>query len=204
MRQVVRWLQVRADGLLGPALAHGPGEYEPLHDLAGYILEQPYAFPGRELVSACGYLVLVTRGLGEPDARADVPVQPRSNGPHRKTLQLRPVGRLVPVRRSLMDSRNERGGPTYSTLFERATNDMTCWLFFHMESHRRSARQIISSPDNNPLAMRFLTSSFWLTISVSVRRTTDQSCEGNKSRTEIDSWVPLPSPAVVGDSDETI
>jgi hypothetical protein len=89
-------LQPRADGFLGLESADELDEYEMLQDLAGYILEQPSA-PQPDTVRAWGYLVVMTSALGEPQVGTAVPVQPSLNGAHRKTLQLRPVGRLVPL-----------------------------------------------------------------------------------------------------------
>ncbi len=96
MRRVVHLLQARADGFLELESADELDEYEMLQDLAGYVLEQPAAFqPGT--VRAWGYLVVTTSVLGEPQVGTAVPVQPSLNGAHRKTLQLRPVGRLMPM-----------------------------------------------------------------------------------------------------------
>lgn len=97
MRRVVRLRQIRADGLFGPDSADALDEYDMLQELAGYILEQPSAplLPGT--VRAWGYLVVVTGPLGELEARMAMPMQPSFNGVHPKPLQLRPVGRLVPV-----------------------------------------------------------------------------------------------------------
>jgi len=96
MRRVVHVLQPRADGFLGLESADELDEYEMLQDLAGYILEQPSA-PQPGTVRAWGYLVVMTSVLGEPQVGTAVPVQPSLNGAHRKTLQLQPVGRLVPM-----------------------------------------------------------------------------------------------------------
>jgi hypothetical protein len=92
----MRVLQPRADGFLGLESADELDEYEMLQDLAGYILEQPAASQSGT-VRAWGYLVVMTSVLGEPQVGAAVPVQPSLNGAHRNTLQLRPVGRLVPM-----------------------------------------------------------------------------------------------------------
>ncbi len=97
MRQVVRVLQVRADGLLGPDSADGLDEYDMLRELAGYILEQPSVPPLPGTVSTWGYIVIVTGPFGEPEAGMAVPMQPSFDRVHHKPLQLRPVGRLVPV-----------------------------------------------------------------------------------------------------------
>lgn len=97
MRQVVRLLQVRADGLLGPESAGGLDEYEMLQNLAGYILEPPFAPATPGMVRAWGYVVVMTDTLGGPEVGLAAPMQPSFDGAHHKPLQLRPVGRLVPV-----------------------------------------------------------------------------------------------------------
>jgi len=96
MRRVMHLLQPRADGFVELESADEFDEYEMLQDLAGYVLEQPSAFQP-STVRAWGYLVFVTGPLGEPQVGTAVPMQPSINGAHRKTLQLRPVGRLVPM-----------------------------------------------------------------------------------------------------------
>jgi hypothetical protein len=96
MRRVMHVLQPRADGFVELESADELDEYEMLQDLAGYILEQPSA-PQPGTIRAWGYLVVMTSALGEPQVGTAVPVQPSLNGAHRKTLQLQPVGRLMPM-----------------------------------------------------------------------------------------------------------
>jgi hypothetical protein len=76
---------------------YGLNEYEMLQNLAGYILEQP-SIPTPPLqIRVCFYVVFVTISLGESDVNGVVPVQPSLKEADYKRLQIRPIGRLVPV-----------------------------------------------------------------------------------------------------------
>jgi hypothetical protein len=97
MRQIVCVLQVPADDLPEPELADGLDGDEILENMAGYILEQPSFAAPRGLVNAWGYLVIMTNLFDGPKMGMDIPVQQPFNGVHPKTLQLQPIGRLVPV-----------------------------------------------------------------------------------------------------------
>jgi hypothetical protein len=121
MRRGVRLRQVNADGLLGRGAFDRFDESEMPQDLAGYILEQPSISLPQGMVRAWGYLVVMTGTFGEPEVAMAEPVQPRFDRPQRKllnrtyptTLQLRPVGRLVPV---AAPQAKPNGSPTTRTL----------------------------------------------------------------------------------------
>jgi len=68
-------------------LADELDEYEPFQELAGYVLEQPSVLPPTDKVIAWDCLVV----------KIHVPIQSRSNELPYKIVQLRPVGRLVPL-----------------------------------------------------------------------------------------------------------
>jgi hypothetical protein len=105
MRRGVRLRQVNADGLLGREASDRLDESEMPQALAGYILKQPSISLPQGMVRAWGYLVVMTGTFGGPAVAMAEPMQPRFDRPHRKwlnrphptMLQLRPVGRLVPV-----------------------------------------------------------------------------------------------------------
>ena len=97
MRRVARFSKVRTDGLLGLELDDAPDEYRMLRDLASYTLEQPSALLPTGKVIAWGYMVFVAGVFDEPEMGMTRPIQPRPNGARLKLLQLRPVGKLVPV-----------------------------------------------------------------------------------------------------------
>jgi hypothetical protein len=66
-------------------------------NLAGYLLERQAVPLPRGKVRASGCLVLIERTLGEPDAGMVAPIQQPLDKAHHQTLQLRPIGRLIPV-----------------------------------------------------------------------------------------------------------
>jgi hypothetical protein len=121
MRRGVRLRHVNADGLLGGEASDRCDESEMPQDLAGYILEQPsMSFP-HGMVRVWGYLVVMTGTFGEPEIAMAEPMQRRFDGAHRKwlnrahpaMLQLRPVGRLIPLATS---QPKPAGSPTARSL----------------------------------------------------------------------------------------
>jgi hypothetical protein len=93
----VRLVKVPPSGLLEPQLTDGLNEDWMLRHLAGYILEQPSTSPPPAKVSAWDFVVVLTDPLGEPKLDAGTSMQASFSGALAQPLQLRPVGRLVPV-----------------------------------------------------------------------------------------------------------
>jgi hypothetical protein len=104
MRRVVRLRRFAADGLLESDWVDEVNGDEMLEDLAGYISEHPYFAPPR-MVKAWGYMVIVTSPSGGVETNMATARRRQLNGDHYKpvngihpaTLQLRPVGQVVPV-----------------------------------------------------------------------------------------------------------
>jgi hypothetical protein len=68
-----------------------------LQGMSGYVLEQPVVLPPPGRVMAWGYFVVATGPSTEPELNISVSVQPQPNGTPYRMVQLRPVGRLVPL-----------------------------------------------------------------------------------------------------------
>ncbi len=96
MPRVVRVLQLSAEGVLEPDLTGGLDDYDMSADLAGYFLEESYAAPLRWGLKAwsCA-VVLETKTMCEQHGA--LPRPQRFTGAQQRMLQLRPVGRMVPV-----------------------------------------------------------------------------------------------------------
>ncbi len=97
MRQMVRWVQVRANGLPGLESGSGLDEDERLLGLGRYILEELTSTAPQGMVSLWGSALVITSPFGESEIAIDLPNRPTFNGTHPKRLQLRPLGRLLPV-----------------------------------------------------------------------------------------------------------
>jgi hypothetical protein len=78
-------------------LADRLDEYDQFQELAGYVLEQPSALPPTDKVIAWGCMMFMTGPVSGPVKRMAEPIPRRFNGTSPKTLQLRPIGRLVPM-----------------------------------------------------------------------------------------------------------
>jgi hypothetical protein len=89
--------QVHVNSPLGPEATWGLNKREVLQNLAGYILEPPAIPASPAIFRAWGYVIVATGTLGEPPLGQAGPGQPSFNGVQPKPLQLRPVGRLLPV-----------------------------------------------------------------------------------------------------------
>jgi hypothetical protein len=130
MRRGARLVQVHTNDLRGLASADGQAQDAMLHDLAGYIPEQPSSPPSRGMLRASAYLVVVSSPFAKPPMRLAVPMQSRYDEAdhewlaraHPQAWQLRPVGQLVPVAahqpepktpRTVQTLRPLRGGQTY-------------------------------------------------------------------------------------------
>jgi hypothetical protein len=87
----------RRQGVFMRQSIYGLDEYEMLQNLAGYILEQPSIPTPPPQIRMWGYVVFVTGTVGTPDVNQIVPVQPSLKEAQYKGLQLKPIGRLVPV-----------------------------------------------------------------------------------------------------------
>src|SRR5919106_212415 len=104
-----------------------------LHDLAGYIPEQPSSSRSLGVLRTWGYLVVVSSPCARPTTRLAGPTQSRYDeaghewlaGAHPKAWRLRPVGRLVPVAAhqpepktppTVQTLRPVRGGQTYRVI----------------------------------------------------------------------------------------
>jgi hypothetical protein len=105
MRRVVRLLKVPTDDLLDSEGTDGLDGDEILEDLAGYIPEDPYFAPPQGMVKAWGYVLVVTSPPSRLETNMATAMRPQLNedrykpvnGTHPATLQLRPVGQVVPV-----------------------------------------------------------------------------------------------------------
>lgn len=97
MTRVVRWAQVCTESMSGLKAVDGLNEHEMFHGLAGYILQQPSASSPRRMIHTCSYMVIVNGTLDEPEVNMALPIRPLLSEAHPTPLQLRPIGRLVPV-----------------------------------------------------------------------------------------------------------
>jgi len=106
MRRIVRLLKVPPDGPLESQWTDGLDGDEILEDLAGYIPAHPYFAPPQGMVTAWGgYVVIVTSPSAGVETNMATPRRRQLNesrykpvnGTHPATLQLRPVGQVVPV-----------------------------------------------------------------------------------------------------------
>ena len=97
MRRVVRLLQVHGEGLLGSGSADGFDESQMLQELAGYVLEKPSVPLPPGMIRAWGYLVVMTGAIGKSEMGMGLPMQRSFDEAHYEPLELRPIGRLVPL-----------------------------------------------------------------------------------------------------------
>jgi hypothetical protein len=99
MDRTMRLARLRADQLPGPAAADRLGEG--LHKLSGYILEHTAARAPQGMVIACRVVMFGALPFDEPRPATETPIhpprQPRGEASRRAILQLKPVGRLVPL-----------------------------------------------------------------------------------------------------------
>jgi hypothetical protein len=113
MRQMVRWEQVRANGQPGLETGGGFDEEGRLLGLGGYVLEELTATAPQSMVSVWGCTLIITNPFGESQIARDLPNRPTFNATHPKRLQLRAVGRLLPVEATQAEP---RALPTVRTL----------------------------------------------------------------------------------------
>lgn len=97
MQRVVRLVKVRTDGVLGLEPVDGFDHADMVRNLAGYVLERSAGLLPPGVVTVRGCVVVVAGPFGGPDVGMGVSMQPSYNGADPKPLQLRPIGRLVPV-----------------------------------------------------------------------------------------------------------
>jgi len=88
---------LRAVALTHPTLTNKLDEYQMLQGMSGYVLEQPVVIPPPGRVMAWGYFVVATGPSTEPERNIDVSIQPQPNRAPYRMIQIRPVGRLVPL-----------------------------------------------------------------------------------------------------------
>jgi hypothetical protein len=96
MRSMLHLVRVRADHLPGAAASSGPPE-RGFQDLSGYVLERASARAPGGTVVAWGYVMFGTRRFGGAQPEAAPPRPPRLREARREVLQLKPIGRLVPL-----------------------------------------------------------------------------------------------------------
>lgn len=100
MTRMIRYVHFYAEGLPQPAVVDGFNESEIFHKLAGYVLQpSSAAFPSK-MIKACSCVMYISHPSIEP-----VRNQPESSSPHftetpSQGLQLRPIGRLIPIARA--------------------------------------------------------------------------------------------------------
>jgi hypothetical protein len=96
MERMVRMVRVQADHLPGVAATSGPLDRGG-QDLSGYLLERRSARAPGGMVVAWSYLLFRTSRSGGAPPDAAMPRPPRLREAPREVLQLKPVGRLVPL-----------------------------------------------------------------------------------------------------------
>jgi hypothetical protein len=96
MERMVRLVRVRADHLPGPAATKGPRDGR-LQDLSGYVLEQTSARVPGGMAVAWSCTIVGGRLFGGARPDAATPRRRRMNGARGEVLQLKPIGRLVPL-----------------------------------------------------------------------------------------------------------
>jgi hypothetical protein len=96
MRRIVRLVRVHVQMSLPPELVQGLNESETPQHLSGYVLRQPSDAP-RGRIKSWGYRMVEIHLAGDPSLDRKIGMRQMSTSAPPKALQLRPVGRLVPV-----------------------------------------------------------------------------------------------------------
>jgi hypothetical protein len=96
MERMVRLARVRADHLPGPAATDGPQD-RGRQGLSGYVPERTSAHAPACVTVAWGYVIVRTGPSGGARDLETAPRPTRLDGARGEILQLKPVGRLVPL-----------------------------------------------------------------------------------------------------------